>query len=493
MVPFAHDCLFSSEQIKSLDLSNKLICVPKSHPSAKNRFLYYAGKIHLLPSSILKALSIFTFDRSHPLSKAKIPSTVLRGLFKKREKQEVGTERRWADESIESFLTRRLGKQGSSSLPLLDYVGSAVLHGIYAADASNLSIRSIFGFLWNANLVHGSPARAALPSFMNWHYTPMSKLAERDGDENARHEVIKERRVEMETAAFKKRLGEDYVKDMEAVSVVSFPDGIQTLTDAMVAECRERGVEMRFGSSVESISVSSESVNIRTSSAVDAFDRIVLAQPSSSVEKTLAGVKLPNLTKNPSSTVAVLNLAMSPSLAIQVPPGFGYLVPRACAQEGDNPMGLLGVVFDSVAVPGQDGCSKLTMMFGGPFWKKGFGVHDLVSSGKESAFIKEALSLLAKHLSLDSSKLQDSGIYRRLTLQKDCIVTYSPGHLGRMSELDGQLQQHKRLTLVGASYTGVSLNDCVLYATRTANRLIESEQNNEQHDGVTGLEELIRE
>jgi oxygen-dependent protoporphyrinogen oxidase len=416
---------------------------------------------------------------------------LIRGLFKGREKRD--DKKRWADESIESFLRRRLGKDGATSLPLLDYVGSGVLHGIYAADASKLSIRSIFGFLWNADLVNGSPAKALLPSFMNRQHTSMSLLAERDGDSNAKHEVIKEKRLEKETADLKQRIGEEYVKEMESISVVSFPNGIQTLTDAMIAECKERGVEMQFGSKVESISVSEEAVEIKTTSTADRHDRVVLAQPSSSLEKTLEGAKLPNLTQNPSSTVAVLNLAMSPSLAIKVPPGFGYLVPRACAKEGDNPLGLLGVVFDSVAVPGQDGCTKLTMMFGGPFWKAGFGVHDLLSKQEEPTFIDKALSLLAKHLKIDDDAVHDSGIYRRLTLQKDCIVTYSPGHLGRMSELDAELQQQKRLTVVGASYTGVSLNDCVLYATRTANRLVKSEKNDEQHGCVTGLEELIRE
>lgn len=220
-----------------------------------------------------------------------------------------------------------------------------------------------------------------------------------------------------------------------------------------------------------------------------------MAQPSSSLEATLKGTTLPNLIHNPSSTVAVLNLAMPSSLAIQVPPGFGYLVPRACAKEGDNPMGLLGVVFDSVAIPGQDECSKMTMMFGGPFWKQGYKVHDVLSlKDKEDDFIDRALSLLAKHLSLDESLLKSKVVYKRITLQRNCIVTYSPGHLGRMNQLDQALQKQNRLTVIGASYTGVSLNDCVLYATRTANRLIQSELDETNHHGsVTGLEELVRE
>jgi oxygen-dependent protoporphyrinogen oxidase len=243
-------------QIKSLGISSQLICVPKSHPSAKNRFLYYAGKIHLLPSSIGKALRTLMLDRSHPLSKGNIPSTIFRGLFKPKEKRQKGSK--WADESIESFLTRRLGKKDSSSLPLLDYVGSAVLHGIYAADASKLSVRSIFGFLWNANVVHGSPARAMIPSFLNMQHTSLEKLANTEGDESARLELNKSQRLEKELEKVKERLGAEYIKEMGDVSVVSFPDGIQTLTNAMTKECEERGVMIKTGAKVEAIDISKD-------------------------------------------------------------------------------------------------------------------------------------------------------------------------------------------------------------------------------------------
>jgi oxygen-dependent protoporphyrinogen oxidase len=237
------------------------------------------------------------------------------------------------------------------------------------------------------------------------------------------------------------------------------------------------------------------SLQIKTESGVDTFNRVVSAIPSSILERLLqGGIPLPNLSSNPSSTVAVLNLAIPDSSAVSIPLGFGYLVPRACAKEGDNSLGLLGVVFDSVAVPGQDKCTKLTLMSGGPFWKEGYGVFDLLSTGREAAFIDEALSLVARHLSLDANLLKDESTLKRLTIQKDCIVTYTPGHLGRMDQLDAALQRQSNLTVVGASYTGVSLNDCVLYATRTANRIVNSEREQESSRvAVTGLEELVRE
>jgi oxygen-dependent protoporphyrinogen oxidase len=248
-------------QIKSLQLDDKLICVSKSHASAKNRFLYYAGKIHLLPFSILTALRTILFDRKHPLSRGKIPSTILRGIFKS--KENVEKTDRWRDESIESFLTQRLGKKGAKSLPLLDYVGSAVLHGIYAADASQLSVRSIFGFLWSANRVHGNPARAVLPSFLNRRHTPLEQMASIEGDEDAKLEIRKTARLERETKEAEESLGQEYVKDMQSVSVVSFPNGIQTLTNAMIEECRKLGVTVQLGSKIKDITCLEDGIEVR--------------------------------------------------------------------------------------------------------------------------------------------------------------------------------------------------------------------------------------
>lgn len=237
-------------------------------------------------------------------------------------------------------------------------------------------------------------------------------------------------------------------------------------------------------------------VQVQTAVGVDHFDRLVSALPSPVLAQVLHDASLPHLAHNPSSTVAVLNIAMPPSAGARTPPGFGYLVPRASAREGDNPMGLLGVVFDSQAVPGQDECTKLTMMFGGPFWKPGYGAHDLLSSGnqEQTPFIDAALGLVAGHLSIDEALLKGDGTLKRLTVSRDCIVNYAPGHLGRMADLDAALDKQPRMTVVGASYTGVSVNDCVLYATRTAKRIVASELADGQSLGssVTGLEELVR-
>lgn len=58
------------------------------------------------------------------------------------------------DESIKSFFTRRLSPK------IADNLASAIIHGIYAGDIEQLSMRSIFPQLWDMEERYGSLNRA---------------------------------------------------------------------------------------------------------------------------------------------------------------------------------------------------------------------------------------------------------------------------------------------------------------------------------------------
>ena len=71
---------------------------------------------------------------------------------------------------------------------------------------------------------------------------------------------------------------------------------------------------------------------------------------------------------------------------------------------------------------------------------------------------------------------------------KDCIPSYRPGHGARMRELGEKLAESEwsgKLMVAGASYGGVSLNDCVNSGMSLAERIVEAEGGSQV---VTGLE-----
>lgn len=493
--------------IESLELYNQLIKIPKAHPSAKNRFLYLNDRIHVLPNSMLNAIKTL-LSRQHPVTKAKPIASLSRSL---RPMASDLDQDPWHDESIEAFLKRTVGKPGSPSLPILDYVVSAVLHGIYAADASQLSIRTIMPQLWNLERIHGNLGRALIPSPFNRFHRSLEELAESKNGEWARVAIRKRDRQDREMSTISARLGKTIIDDVKDVSIFSFPEGIQMLTDAMEKESRRLGVEIEIGTPIAKLSPGSSGGTdlVLNQSSTDSrnkmsnrshkFDRIVAALSSKALSRTV-DMRLPHLDDNHSSTVAVVNVVLPYTTGVKIPPGFGFLVPRAVAQMGDNAMGMLGVVFDSEAVPGQDDCIKLTMMFGGPYWREGFEVYELLQvQGDEETFKRKAMELLSRRLGIDLHQLhgQAAQAFVRICIQRDCIPTYSPGHLSRMASLHRSLLQQQsartsgKLSVIGASYTGVSMNDCVLYARRTAQRIIEAEQKSQDAAIITGLEELV--
>jgi len=100
------------------------------------------------------------------------------------------------DESVDAFLTRRFGESFARIF------GSALVHGIYAADSRQLSTRTAFPSLWEAE--------------------------ERGGGSVVRGFLGKKAPVEDDDYELGNML--DVMKD---VSVYSFRDGIQTLTNAL--------------------------------------------------------------------------------------------------------------------------------------------------------------------------------------------------------------------------------------------------------------------
>jgi oxygen-dependent protoporphyrinogen oxidase len=142
------------------------------------------------------------------------------------------------------------------------------------------------------------------------------------------------------------------------------------------------------------------------------------------------------------------------------PTGFGYLIPRPKngyeTREGID--GVLGCVFDSCAVQGQDegeGAENLTKM-----------TVMMRPSGDTMGVMKHLQRVLRPgHENKD--RLPDP-VWMRVTDQKNCIPTYLPGHLDRMEELKDSVSRvwEGRGVVVGAGVDGVSIGDCVEYGRR---------------------------
>ncbi|RGB30123.1 hypothetical protein C1646_656478 [Rhizophagus diaphanus] len=430
------------DMVNKLNLTPSLHAVTKDDDAAKDRFIYYPDKIVKLPgTSLLSSMkSVFT---NNFLLKS-IPSILFEPFIK--------PARNYHDETIHEFISRRFSKSIS------DILISALIHGIYAGDINKLSIRSTFTRLYNLEQKYGSVIKGLLMSNKEEFLSQQDKyLLKIINDEN-----------------------KDFLSIFKNVSLYSFKDGIEQLSSAIVNDLKNKeNVQLKTNNQVTKLEFG-ENVKIFTNEAVYEADHVISALPSRALYYILPEKDvLPHLSYNPSVSVATINLAYAHPKILPVK-GFGYLIPQSTPH---NPYHVLGVVFDSNAMPLQDEPSrtytKLTIMMGGHYFNS---ISEKDDFPKKEILLQQSIEILEKHLGIYSTPL-----YYLVDIQKNCIPQYYVGHYSRLKELHYAIKNHyaNRLSVTGASYWGISINDCVLNSAKLVLNILSNSPN-----VVTGLEEV---
>ncbi|KAI8972885.1 Protoporphyrinogen oxidase [Trametes punicea] len=510
------------EIIHLLDLSPSLITVSRKAPAAQNRFLHIPGTTGLvtIPGSVRSLLV-------SPLAKVLVPA--LLKDFRRRDGKVLNVSHP-NDESVDAFLTRHFGAEFSRTF------GSALVHGIYAADSRILSVRAAFSALCRLEEKgRGSAVRGLLNEMMSSFRTRKPQI----GDA-------------ADTAAY--HVG-DVPEMLKGASVYSFHDGMQTLTDAMARHLEQQeNVTVLKGDGAVALAktdqgdrfqvTTSSGKTIVSSHIISAIPLSVLyellahsfhsQQPPTSQSPTLPsspspekqttvpiaippfphpalsrriGIPgryqgasfdategpptlpstaaaniddmqplppLPHLLANPSSSVTLVNLVFPPSHKPIHPDGFGYLIPRPQTGYPSSPrsaLGILGTVFDSCALGGQDVSisadqrspkfTKITVMLGGPY---GCPSPDPQSP----PFLPALLTSLREHLGHDGPLPPPCLV--RIRQHRDCIPTPAVGHVERMEELRAAVKEQwgRNAAVIGTAVDGVSVGDCIESGRRAA-------------------------
>ncbi|CCG83396.1 Protoporphyrinogen oxidase [Taphrina deformans PYCC 5710] len=421
--------------IRQLGIEDKMILVPKSAPSAKNRFIYFAGKVHKLPSSLLGFLK---FAMTNPILKGSLTS-LMREPFRRRPKGIT-------DETIASFISRRFSPIMAQNML------SAVIHGIYSGSVDKLSVRSTLKALWEYETKAGS-VLAGLLRGVDTRSVKDQNLQKALQDQHP-----------------------DIVNRMRDISVYSFTDGLSTLTNALVTALQRMPMvtmQPNECTAVERKADGTFELSIQVARSVESFDQVVSAVRAKDTSKLLArSHNLEELDAVTYSTVMVINFHYRDPDILPIN-GFGYLIPKSVPLE-ENPDRALGVVFDSSSVPGQDTTdgTKVTCIMGGHWWGDG-----PVPSEQEG--FEATKRVMKMHLGIDQEPE-----FWNAKIQRDCIPQYTVGHMARMKTLHHKLEQDwPGLGLIGSSYGGVSLNDCVLHARKIAMTIADEGR-------ATGLEDF---
>ncbi|KAA8591976.1 hypothetical protein FQN60_017350, partial [Etheostoma spectabile] len=249
----------------------------------------------------------------------------------------------------------------------------------------------------------------------------------------------------------------------------SLSRGVESLPECIAEFLQRSGrAELRREAAVQHISPSASGWTISLEDGVLSADHIISALPA----KALASILPPSchpliqlLQDISTVTVAVVNLEYEGS--ILPVSGFGHLLPSSEDQA------LLGVVYDSVPFPQHDRIQisestlltlghgrVLQVMMGGAWFHEVFGPPDTVT---EECLLARATEAVHCHLGVSSAPS-----WSRVTLQRDCIPQYYPGHFRKVESMRRFIRENNlSLSLIGASYDGVSVND-VIFNGRTA-------------------------
>ncbi|XP_065510014.1 protoporphyrinogen oxidase isoform X2 [Caloenas nicobarica] len=401
----------SPPKVSELGLEGDVLPVPGDHPASRNRFLYVGGVLHKLPSGLGALLRPVP-----PFSRALLWSGV-RDLL-----APAGTA---PDETIHAFAQRRFGRE------VADVAVDSLCRGVFAGDCRALSVRSCFPALFEAERRRRSV---------------LLGLALGSGKERGAESRLSRR------------------ARAERWSQWSLRRGIQSLPEALAAFLRLRGVELRCHAPLRRLRRHGGRWQLTLDDGTVTADHVISAIPAAALAEVLPAEAEPlarELRCISAVSVAVVNLQYE---GVTLPvTGFGHLVPSS------EDTSILGIVYDSVAFPQHDGAGatsvRLTVMLGGAWFEQSFGDP---AAAAPALLLQRAQAAVREQLGLEPAPTRCL-----VRVHQACIPQYTLGHWQRTERIGRFLaEQQLPLSLVGASYAGVSVNDCIASAKAAVGRLL---------------------
>lgn len=277
--------------------------------------------------------------------------------------------------------------------------------GIYAGDMHKLSLRACFPFLAQWEMQHGGIVRG----------------------------MFKKKNKPTDLSPF--------VQHMLKTSIFSFRNGMETLTQRLAERLK---IEFILGDAVEKLD--DGKISLLSGRTLEA-DHIFSTLPAYSLQKLLPFSD--SLEQIGYASAATVNLGYRKKVLQNE--GFGYLVPTSEHEK------ILGVVFDSSVFPkqGVEG-TRLTVMIGNS------RIPEFDSLSHQN-FLSIALEAISRHLGIKQTPdLAEVKIAQR------AIPQYLVGHLDRLDAFERETKRFPKLTILGSSFYGVSVNDCIAQAFHAA-------------------------
>lgn len=234
--------------------------------------------------------------------------------------------------------------------------------------------------------------------------------------------------------------------------LLSFDNGLATVTGALASHLND---SLQLKAPVERVEKDAARWRIRTAGSTIEADHLVLALPAHAASRVVAGFDLDLV--RPMAAIPYADLVMV-ALAYRVADvarpldGYGYLVTR------QEDLSTLGVLWESSIFPNRapSGSVLLRVMLGG------------ARRPEVSAFDDRSLIRLAEQEAQAVLGITARPQREWLCRWPSAIAQYTVGHDRRLSEIRRLAALHRGLHICGTAYDGVSFNDAIACARRTA-------------------------
>ncbi len=374
----------------------------------RRTYVVHGGKLHALPDGFL----LLAPTQFLPLVTTRLfswPGKLRMGLDLLLPR---GPQR--ADESLGSFVTRRLGREA------LERVAQPLVGGIYTADPDALSLaatmprflemerksRSLIWSMWRAQRRMAAAARTA------------GAVATAAPTSGARWSLF-----------------------------VSIDDGMQSLIDALAQRLPE-GV-VRLGRATSGVERAGDAWTIISEDGESlSADAAVLATPAHQSARFVAGLDASlaaELRGIPYASSATVSLAYRDDQIPRALDGFGFVVPLVEARA------IVACTYSSIKYPGRapEGHALVRAFVGGAMQQHLFEQDDAAMAESVRRELRQLLGITSEPL------------LTRIHRHAQAMPQYRVGHLDRMMRIDAALARHPGLAVAGNAYRGVGIPDCV--------------------------------
>ncbi|UCF69021.1 MAG: protoporphyrinogen oxidase [Acidobacteriota bacterium] len=404
------------ELIRRLRLEGEL---QQADRSAARRFLYRNQRLHELPGGPLS----FLFN----------PVLSVRGRLGVLGEPFASGPPDGVDETVYEFARRRIGEEAARVLV------DAMVSGVFAGNARELSLASAFPKMAAMETEHGSLVKAMIAKMR------ARRAAKRRGDLDA--------------------LSRPGGPAGPGGTLTSFRDGLDVITGRLheelgsVVHTEQRVTRLRAASPrPASESARAWRVELAGGKYFDG-DAVVLALPAPKTAPLLRELDdqlSEHIGAIRTAGLAVVALGYDQSDLERPVNGFGFLVPR-----GEGPR-ILGCLWDSSIFPGRAATGRVLMraMIGGAHHPEAVLLDD-----------DELLRVVRADLQTVMG-LRAAPVFERIYRHPLGISQYVVGHAAQLARIRGHLERWQGLWVTGSSYDGVSMNACIESATSLASEVM---------------------